>query len=697
MDELSKSCDVKRFVSVALILCACVLATARIALADDEMNRKAIEYAYSIFAPEKLETDTAARYAARATTSTGEAVPDTTMRLFYIFQHWNSFDDATKAAVSVYVNPDALKSGGDGRVLPRVAEMKSETTYETTHFKIYYTIDTSDRNAVSSTDTNPSNGIPDYVDNVATALESVYALEITDLGFPAPPNESGQSKYRVMIWGLLNCAYTSEPEWVGDSCSTNSLLGFTMPLDDDYPFTSYLALDNTYSVYSSPVEGVTMTAAHEFMHAIQFGRYNGPDSSDDLWYFESQAVWIEDEILDDSNDYLYYLQGTSTTDCEYWFNCSNISLYNDSYSFRPYGSAILMKYLTEYKGVTSAVLDLQDYSVTTGDARTSLSTFASEKLGLNLTDMFLDFGVSLIDCTGYRDCDSYKPQNAYKKITASDGLLVNSSSYPAGKLSYNTFEITTSSVNKALTITAGTIDSNARLRILKCTSRRSSCTAVDVGTAIGNFGSTYPYVYVVAANGSSAINSLYSFTLSLTSRTAKTYTIPVTAQKWNLIFLPVPPNLDSGTVFDSKKSSRYLYSLPYVYWDDSNQAELGTLNAGNGVWAYPAEGATALSFSAYDEAKDSLTFELAVGEWGVVGNPSVTSEVPFDDDHVSIVKGATTYSLSDALSDKIVSAFYYYDPSDSAYKTLTNGTDSIEPWTACLVKSSEDVSITISQ
>lgn len=202
---------------------------------------------------------------------------------------------------------------------------------------------------------------------------------------------------------------------------------------------------------------------------------------------------------------------------------------------------------------------------------------------------------------------------------------------------------------------------------------------------------------MIAANGSTASNSQYSFTLSLTSRTAKTYTVPVAAQKWNLIFLPVPPNFDSGTAFDSEKSTRYLHSVPYVYWDDSDQTELETLRAGNGVWAYPSDSATALTFSAYDETSDSLTFDLAAGEWGAVGSPSVDSEVAFDDDHVSIVKGTTTYSLTDALNGNIVSAFYYYDSSSDTYKALTNGTDTIPPWTACLVKPSEAVSITISQ
>lgn len=51
MRELSKTFDIRGLVPVALILCVYLSASARVAVADEEMNRKAIEYAYSIFAP----------------------------------------------------------------------------------------------------------------------------------------------------------------------------------------------------------------------------------------------------------------------------------------------------------------------------------------------------------------------------------------------------------------------------------------------------------------------------------------------------------------------------------------------------------------------------------------------------------------------------------------------------------------------
>ena len=51
---------------------------------------------------------------------------------------------------------------------------------------------------------------------------------------------------------------------------------------------------------------IRVTVAHEFFHAIQYGYTNW----DDQWWEENTAVWMEDEVFDQINDYLHYLGAT---------------------------------------------------------------------------------------------------------------------------------------------------------------------------------------------------------------------------------------------------------------------------------------------------------------------------------------------------------------------------------------------------
>ena len=65
-------------------------------------------------------------------------------------------------------------------------------------------------------------------------------------------------------------------------------------------------LDNNFDPrqYGAPAyDSLRVTAAHEFFHAIQFNY----DTTDDDWFMEGTAVWVEDQVYDGINDYLNYL------------------------------------------------------------------------------------------------------------------------------------------------------------------------------------------------------------------------------------------------------------------------------------------------------------------------------------------------------------------------------------------------------
>jgi hypothetical protein len=69
-----------------------------------------------------------------------------------------------------------------------------------------------------------------------------------------------------------------------------------MVLDDDYAVSEY-------GSYPDPLDPARVTFAHEFNHLLQ----QSYDSFQDVWMFESTAVWAEEQVYPQINDYLNYL------------------------------------------------------------------------------------------------------------------------------------------------------------------------------------------------------------------------------------------------------------------------------------------------------------------------------------------------------------------------------------------------------
>lgn len=240
--------------------------------------------------------------------------------LFMEIRHnWDRFSAKTREVLKPYFERPTL-----------------EYTYDTPHFKIHY-------------DTQGDNAVPneDWVDSCAKVLEHVWDMEVNVLGYKAPPNDSlhpapinngGDSKYDIYLLSL-------NPQILGYT-AWDSLL-WANPAS----WTSYIVLDNDYSVddYGSlhtHVEWLQVTFAHEFFHAIQLGydpyEYD-PERRYSYW-MEMSAVWMEDMVYDDVNDYLGYLSA--------FFNEPWLSLktFRDQLDPHPYGSCVWPIYLSEKFG-----------------------------------------------------------------------------------------------------------------------------------------------------------------------------------------------------------------------------------------------------------------------------------------------------------------------------------------------------------
>jgi hypothetical protein len=228
------------------------------------------------------------------------------------------------------------------------------------HFEVFYTL--SDPNEkVDATDTmvfgtggnwrtktSGSNGIPDYIDEVAWALDSSWSLHVDRHGFIAPlaytTSRYPSERYKVVITELGASDY-----------------GYTYPMgkrtDSIRGYMSLFQIRNHWngSIWSDlgyqerPADGIRVTCAHELFHSVQYAMtWNTPggDDLDDfpLDFIEGTAVLMEEIAFDYINDYLQYAAA--------FFSNPRMSFFNKLDVNSVYSNSLLAKYIYEKADAT---------------------------------------------------------------------------------------------------------------------------------------------------------------------------------------------------------------------------------------------------------------------------------------------------------------------------------------------------------
>ncbi len=157
-------------------------------------------------------------------------------------------------------------------------------------FKLTYSLTGPD--AVPVLDVSPANGIPDFVERAAQYLEQSWTVEVLMFGFsdPVDPEQPLPVNFRAM----QNYGYTyviDEGEGTTGITLHNNYVGFPPNADPD----------------GDVLGALKVTAAHEHKHCSQY--------QDSAWseagWIELDAVWAEDLVFDQTNDYYNYLPGGS--------------------------------------------------------------------------------------------------------------------------------------------------------------------------------------------------------------------------------------------------------------------------------------------------------------------------------------------------------------------------------------------------
>ena len=215
------------------------------------------------------------------------------------------------------------------------------------HFRIHYASSGIDTVYRASVDLN-GNSVPDYIDSVAMVADSVWDIMVNQLGFPEPVTDtfcttSDGPLFDIYVSALAANVYGMT--WADYDCAIPGSFLMQVP--------GFIEIDNDYqhiSIYRDrPMDAVRVTIAHEFFHAVQFGMdytefTGGTEGSGNLYWGEMSAVWMEEKIYDEINDYYYYLP--------YFFNNPNTSFqqFLPGGDNHPYASVVFPLFLSEKYG-----------------------------------------------------------------------------------------------------------------------------------------------------------------------------------------------------------------------------------------------------------------------------------------------------------------------------------------------------------
>lgn len=215
-----------------------------------------------------------------------------TSALMLALTQWHTLQPSTKQAVL--------------QAVQRVSRHKSRLS-PTGRFRIHY--DTAGVNAPALITPGPNGQripgtVEKFVDSVANTFEQIWSLQIDSLHLEAPPSDGPQGggpEYDIYVEELGTDMF-GETSW---NPTTDLVENGVCQR-----FSTYITVDNDFVGYRTPgMDGLRVTAAHEFFHAVQVGSYgvwtNVPSSN--FYFYELSSVWMEHVAFQEIHDYYYYL------------------------------------------------------------------------------------------------------------------------------------------------------------------------------------------------------------------------------------------------------------------------------------------------------------------------------------------------------------------------------------------------------
>ena len=215
-----------------------------------------------------------------------------TAELMLAYLHWNQLSEQSRASIQ--------------KVLSRPAKQKDRLS-RSGRFRVHYDTTGVDAPAFITGGSAPQripSTVEQYVDSVAAAFDAVWKLEVDTLGFLPPPTDGTQGggpEYDVYV-SELGSSLFGQTLWNDPGDMIQSGVRKT--------FSTYIEIDNDFLGMRTPgLDGLRVTAAHEFHHAIQIGNYGYWTTvpNNDFYFYELTSVWMEHLAYGGISDYYFDL------------------------------------------------------------------------------------------------------------------------------------------------------------------------------------------------------------------------------------------------------------------------------------------------------------------------------------------------------------------------------------------------------
>jgi Family of unknown function (DUF6055) len=268
------------------------------------------------------------------------------------------------------------------------------------------------------------NGVPDFVQKVIRTAEHVHEIENGKLGWREPKSDgrAGGGRGKTDI-------YLSQ---IG-----GELFGYASPDPDQgtrsHPLPrrlhGYLVLDNDYSPFefpgTTPTDDLRVTLAHEYTHLLQFGY----DAYQDLWFAESSATWMEDQVYDGIDDYLRYVRR--------WVHRYATPLTTGS--IKAYGSAVWNQWLARRYGVP-VVRRAWARAIHTRPGGFSVSAWGSAIRAAGGSDFSRDFARFATDVAEWRTGEGFRESAGFPNMSRQGHLALDGATQTR-LLNHTTFQM----------------------------------------------------------------------------------------------------------------------------------------------------------------------------------------------------------------------------------------------------------------
>jgi hypothetical protein len=161
-----------------------------------------------------------------------------------------------------------------------------------------------------------------YAQSIADIMDYSWTIQCDSMGYFEPPPDKyagGDDRYDIYLMLLSG----GTPGY----CSSG---GEYKPPDSTHSCSaSYIAIRTGMGMNLCKATG-----SHEFQHAVQMSY----DYQEPTWFMENCAVWMEDMVYDDINDYIGYVGGGDNPIRKPWYDIRSQAMYW-------YGGCIYPRYM----------------------------------------------------------------------------------------------------------------------------------------------------------------------------------------------------------------------------------------------------------------------------------------------------------------------------------------------------------------